>query len=29
MEGNGDDERQYPDGEVVEGDIHVCPDRFD
>src|ERR1700687_466035 len=29
MEGDGDDERQYPDRQVVEGDVHRRPDRFD
>src|ERR1035437_1265577 len=27
MEGDGDDERQYPDRYVVKGDIHWVPDR--
>jgi hypothetical protein len=29
MKGNGEDQRQDPDRDVVEGDIHECPDGFD
>jgi len=29
VEGDGDDEGQYPDRQVVEGDVHGRPDRFE
>src|SRR5260370_5391962 len=29
MEGDGDDERQYPDRQAVEGDVYRRHDRFD
>jgi hypothetical protein len=29
VKGDGDHERQNPDGDVVEGDVHGSPERFD
>jgi hypothetical protein len=29
MEGDGDDEGQDPDRQVIEGDVHLYPERFE